>query len=566
MENGSLVTYLQKNPNADRPKFIREAAEGLNYLHENHIAHGSVKAANILVSNTGQALLCDYQLAVLIPVAGSVGLKGGESLRRDSPELWEGAPRSEKSDVYAFGMTIYEILSGNVPFHQSKSVPVLIRTVINKGELPPLEPAHSTSGISYEPMWTVAQRCWTKLPDERPTMAEVVEMLDTPTVPISDVRSLNDEPESTEVPSETSNPTPPTVAPPLTVSRRSRSVQSDQLTASMRPTTPAGRIQFDAEPLDYTAQIKQYTLLPKHRTRFTEMYRGDVSGNKVVLISAIRSHRFKIGEGSPKRDVDRGVKRQIRLWKDQLSHPAIIQYLGHAIVDGLPCAISEWHQNRNVIAYLEMNPSADRYALIRQIVGGLRYLHSQKPAPIVHGDLICRNVVINDKGDAVLRNFGLWSLHEDHAPRRRRSFIGGFIADLFDPRLPSTDADVYFFGRLSLEILTRKNKACSGVKHKKLIRRGIYKGHYKAEDYFPQLWMPFIDVLETCWSRHSKPRPTMEEVYQALNQLDDGPDFTRTIFSDVPEIEYSDNATDDSGSDWVDDDEPGEGSTPPSFP
>ncbi|KAG8893077.1 hypothetical protein FRB99_002210 [Tulasnella sp. 403] len=109
IDNGSLQEYIMRNPGCDRPKYLYQVACALVYLHGEDIIHGDVRARNVLVSQSGDALLCDFGLAGIISLTGSVGLKGGETLRRDSPELWEGNPRSFKSDVYAFGMTIYEV-------------------------------------------------------------------------------------------------------------------------------------------------------------------------------------------------------------------------------------------------------------------------------------------------------------------------------------------------------------------------------------------------------------------------------------------------------------------------
>ncbi|KAG8893771.1 hypothetical protein FRB99_001716, partial [Tulasnella sp. 403] len=184
-EHRSLPEYLKQNPDTDaRPRLIHETAQALQYLHEHSIIHGDVKAGNILIGKNLQALLCDYGLVGLLSAEVSLGLNGGENLRRESPELWEGHPRSPKSDVYAFGMTIYEILSGRIPFYQYRIIPALIRAVKDRGELPPKEPESSPSGQSYALPWSIAERCWTRDPNERPSMLNIVTSFGDQTVPV----------------------------------------------------------------------------------------------------------------------------------------------------------------------------------------------------------------------------------------------------------------------------------------------------------------------------------------------------------------------------------------------
>ncbi|KAG8893772.1 hypothetical protein FRB99_001717, partial [Tulasnella sp. 403] len=108
MDNGSLHDYVTKQPQCDRIRFLRETAEALVFVHDMGIIHGDLKAQNILVSSTEHALLCDFNLSKQELTLTIAGLKGTGSLPFQSPELWEGASRTRATDVYAFGMTIYQ--------------------------------------------------------------------------------------------------------------------------------------------------------------------------------------------------------------------------------------------------------------------------------------------------------------------------------------------------------------------------------------------------------------------------------------------------------------------------
>ncbi|KAG8908607.1 hypothetical protein FRB99_004895 [Tulasnella sp. 403] len=180
MENGSLVDYLLNHPLADRPRLLREAAGAVAYLHAFGLVHADIKANNILVSGEGHAMLCDFGLTRFTSCLTSTTMKGAGSIRWQSPEIWNGDHKTAKSDVYAFGMAIYEVLSGKVPFFDRETEVTVMVMVIQRKERPPREPEASLEGISYSYLWDAAELCWKDDPDERPTMAEVYKMLDVP--------------------------------------------------------------------------------------------------------------------------------------------------------------------------------------------------------------------------------------------------------------------------------------------------------------------------------------------------------------------------------------------------
>ena len=88
---------------------IRELADAIVYLHLRGIVHGDVKAHNILISDDQHVQLCDFGLTKLANSGTTISLKGAGSVRWQSFELLNNEPKSLKSDVYAFAMTIVEV-------------------------------------------------------------------------------------------------------------------------------------------------------------------------------------------------------------------------------------------------------------------------------------------------------------------------------------------------------------------------------------------------------------------------------------------------------------------------
>lgn len=93
-----------------RFQWALEAAEGLHYIHEKGIIHADVGCHNLLVDRSGHIKFIDF--------AGS-GLDGNEPLIcYEWCSYRPGFSVDIKTDIFAFGSTLFEIESGNVPFHE----------------------------------------------------------------------------------------------------------------------------------------------------------------------------------------------------------------------------------------------------------------------------------------------------------------------------------------------------------------------------------------------------------------------------------------------------------------
>ncbi|KAG9030078.1 hypothetical protein FS837_003376 [Tulasnella sp. UAMH 9824] len=107
--HGSLKLFAERNPTMNKIKLLREAADGLSYLHENDIIHGDIRGTNILISDLGGALICDFGLSKMKDSNTSTGQKGAGSSSWMSPEVLLGGHKTFQSDAYSFGMTIAEV-------------------------------------------------------------------------------------------------------------------------------------------------------------------------------------------------------------------------------------------------------------------------------------------------------------------------------------------------------------------------------------------------------------------------------------------------------------------------
>ncbi|KAG9045898.1 hypothetical protein FS837_005456 [Tulasnella sp. UAMH 9824] len=170
--NGTLLEYVSVRPAVNRIRLLFETSDAVDYLHREDIVHGDIKASNLLISDGGHVLLCDFGLAKSTYAQTSTALKGAGTFRWQSPELWNNEPRSFASDIYAFSMTIVEVvLSGLPPFsHLENEVAVFM--AVYQMDARPLKTPTEFNGVSYENVWKVAEACWPKAPGDRKSMSE----------------------------------------------------------------------------------------------------------------------------------------------------------------------------------------------------------------------------------------------------------------------------------------------------------------------------------------------------------------------------------------------------------
>ncbi|MGD1011549.1 MAG: PASTA domain-containing protein [Acidimicrobiales bacterium] len=134
-----------------------EAAHGLAYAHRRGLVHRDIKPANLLFDDDGRLLVADFGLARALAEAAitePLGTVMGTA-RYASPEQVEGHPVDDRTDVYSLALTLYESVTGRVPFAGETTVATLMARVgavlPPARELGPLAPVLAQAAIS-EPL------------------------------------------------------------------------------------------------------------------------------------------------------------------------------------------------------------------------------------------------------------------------------------------------------------------------------------------------------------------------------------------------------------------------------
>ncbi|KAG8787960.1 hypothetical protein FRC12_015078 [Ceratobasidium sp. 428] len=178
MQHGTLDEYIRKHPRVDRWSLCLQAAEGLEYIHGAGMVHGDLKAAiqnNILVSAGGIVKLTDFGNSVMTDQSlgfSATCIAGGGTARWMAPELIKredenAADRSMQADIYAFGMTILEVMTGRKPYSEYRREP-MATLAATEGKHPRRPEEISTQTRFGDERWNVMMACWNMVPDYRP--------------------------------------------------------------------------------------------------------------------------------------------------------------------------------------------------------------------------------------------------------------------------------------------------------------------------------------------------------------------------------------------------------------
>ena len=165
-EGITLKEYIRKKGYLTPKETVEistQIASAISHAHKNHIIHRDIKPQNILVSDTGIIKVTDFGIAkatssnTVTSTATAMG-----SVHYISPEQAKGRFCDEKSDIYSLGITMYEMVTGHVPFDHENGVTIALMHLQN--EITP--PSQIRDGIP-DSLEKIILKCTMKKPEER---------------------------------------------------------------------------------------------------------------------------------------------------------------------------------------------------------------------------------------------------------------------------------------------------------------------------------------------------------------------------------------------------------------
>eukprot|EP01113_Clastostelium_recurvatum_P021189 TRINITY_DN2505_c0_g1_i1.p1 TRINITY_DN2505_c0_g1~~TRINITY_DN2505_c0_g1_i1.p1 ORF type:complete len:547 (-),score=139.75 TRINITY_DN2505_c0_g1_i1:184-1824(-) len=159
-----------------RMRMARDAALGVNWLHESNpvFIHRDLKSSNLLVDENMRVKICDFGLSAVKQrhqmMKDQTSAKGTPLYM--APEVMMFREFNETSDVYSFGIVLWEILVRKEPFSHFRGLEAFRTAVCIHHERPPI-PADC-----LESLRRLIERCWDKDPARRPSFREIICQLD----------------------------------------------------------------------------------------------------------------------------------------------------------------------------------------------------------------------------------------------------------------------------------------------------------------------------------------------------------------------------------------------------
>ncbi|KAG5624734.1 hypothetical protein H5410_009952 [Solanum commersonii] len=173
MSGGSVYDYLHKQRGSFKlPTLLKVAidvSKGMNYLHQNNIIHRDLKAANLLMDENEVVKVADFGVARVKAQTGVMTAETG-TYRWMAPEVIEHKPYDHKADVFSFGVVLWELLTGKIPYEYLTPLQAAIG-VVQKG-LRPTIPKHTPLKLAE-----LLETCWQQDPTSRPDFSAIVDIL-----------------------------------------------------------------------------------------------------------------------------------------------------------------------------------------------------------------------------------------------------------------------------------------------------------------------------------------------------------------------------------------------------
>ena len=164
VEGITLKKYIERKKKLEIRESIEVAmqvARGIEAAHKQHIIHRDIKPQNIMISRDGKVKVTDFGIA-RASSSQTISSNTMGSVHYISPEQARGGYCDERSDIYSLGITLYEMLTGRVPFEGESTVSVALLHI--QGEMVPPREYEPLIPVSLE---KIILKCTQKKPELR---------------------------------------------------------------------------------------------------------------------------------------------------------------------------------------------------------------------------------------------------------------------------------------------------------------------------------------------------------------------------------------------------------------
>ncbi len=165
VEGITLKDYIEKKGRLSAKETISisiQMVTGLQAAHNQHIIHRDIKPQNIIISKDGKVKVTDFGIARATTATQTISTSVMGSVHYTSPEQARGGVVDQKSDIYSIGITMYEMITGHVPFDGDSTVSVALKHLQEEIK----SPAEEVPDIPYS-LECIIMKCTQKNPGLR---------------------------------------------------------------------------------------------------------------------------------------------------------------------------------------------------------------------------------------------------------------------------------------------------------------------------------------------------------------------------------------------------------------
>ena len=527
---GSLLKYIEANAKSTENQLnetnkliiVYGIASAMSYLHSHDILHRDLKLANIYLDNSLNPKLSGFNISIQINNKSRERrpkIKGTPAYI--APEVYLNKEYSKASDVYSFGLIMYEMFTGHKAFEHFYS-PKQIREYLLEQQQQRQHCLTFEFPIA-ETYRRLIERCCSNKPEERPTFSEIVYEL------ANNEGYINDEIDASKFQEYIKY-----IEESETSFDQAKGIdQIDHIIESQMYKFPESELMINIRDI-YETELND--VLFDYNTINIHNY------EKQQLIHACDSFKLykTIDKESKKpflayRNREKYIEWRFDLEKILqniliLNHPSIIKFIGYSPIDfknrPLPTIITEYGSNGSLGKVLDNDTKSKsktllndtkRLIIIYGIASGLQYMHSHN---VIHGKLSPSKIVLDDflfpklTGFQYFNDSNIYPIPEISELIAFPSFYGDVYSspEFFLYHNVSTASDVYSFALIVYQLVTNEKPFSSNNSE---ILRQISEENLrpKFNESIPDCYRKLI---ESCWSHDPKERPKFDEIIYSL--------------------------------------------------
>ncbi|XP_043818125.1 proline-rich receptor-like protein kinase PERK2 isoform X3 [Manihot esculenta] len=434
--NGSLRSKLHGSGDVldwkKRMKIATGSAKGLEYLHEHckpKIIHLDIKPDNILLDEDFEPKILDllnFLPTVLLTSKSSVM---GTHVYED-PLTTKLGKYSDKSDIYSFGVTLLELITGRKPIDNGIDIVTWANPLIQNA----LEGRYANfidpklQSFDNEEMYrtiSCVNSCLNQSLNFRPTMEKIRFVLE--------------------------GKLPPEKLCDYELQRSTRDPKGSRSSPELNRSIILGPRQYSYQQLaKATNYFSSNDLIGEGG--FGQVYRGLLDGESLA-IKKLKNH--------PDLQSQENLKNEIMV-VSSIRHRNLVELLGYCIEGANRLLVFNYFPNKSLSSQLHESDLAldweTRINIAKGSAKGLEYLHEHCELPILHLDIKSNNILLDDDFKPKVADFGLARFFSEAATHisesaimRNKAYVDSYALKIGQYSIKS---DVYSFGVMLLELIT----------------------------------------------------------------------------------------------------------------